>query len=195
VVVVNASSPEGQAVSRTNVKIIPADISISHVSPNRIEITNNSGNSEVNLFGRALISGSTVFQFPQDTILAAKQKISFSAKITNLHPHELKDVDIIIVGENIILPDLIAKIEEYKLNKITSIRNEIAVLEQKRFALLARPSSNKMPRPEIVEVAEESETESNIQQTALVSESVSQIESGKIRGWLETIKKFFFRTQ
>ncbi len=100
VVVLNVSSPGGQAVSRVNVKIVPADISISSASPERVEVSNNSKN-EVNLFGRAIFFQDHSFVFPEDTIIKAGQKISFASSITGLNPFNQNDVSIIVVGDSL----------------------------------------------------------------------------------------------
>ncbi|MDP3763208.1 MAG: lamin tail domain-containing protein [bacterium] len=187
-VVLNATLPEGEAVARVNVKIIAPEIFVVSASPERIELKNNS-KYEVSLFGRVLVSDGKVFVFPQDTIIKAGQSISFGANITNLRPNGIHDVAILVMGESVVQPNLEVKIEKQRLEKVTAIRSEIDILQQQRLALLQREVSN----PEIV--VEEKKDDSSIQQTALVLDSVPQIKSGRINGWLETLKKFLFRTQ
>lgn len=193
VVIVNVSSPEGQAVSRTNVKIIPADISISHASPERIEISNNSSNSEVNLFGRALISGNKVFSFPQDTIIAARQKISFGAVVTGLEPSSLTSVYLMVVGSNPKNTDIAVEMEKQRLKQIASIQTQISELQQKLVVSVkqVKQEENKqlLPVPDI-DVEDQSEL-----QTALVVEAVPETRPGIINSWLQTLRRFFLRTQ
>jgi hypothetical protein len=100
VVVLNATSPAGQAISRTDVKIIPADFVLSDISSERIEVTNNS-NYEVNLFGRALQSEGKVFIFPEDTIIKVGQSISFGHSVTGLQPINIYDASLIVVGDTV----------------------------------------------------------------------------------------------
>lgn len=188
VVMLNTTAPEGQAVARVNVKIIEPEIAVTLATPERIELKNNS-KYEVSLFGRALVSNGKVFIFPQDTIIKAGQSISFSANTTNLRPNGLHDAGILIIGESVIQPNLVAKIEEQKLNKIATIRDKIANLQQQRLALLQREGVSNL------EVKAEAESGSSTPQTALTLDSVSQIKSSKINGWLETLKHFFLRTQ
>src|SRR3989344_3974283 len=85
-VVLNASLPKSQVVSRVNVKIIEPDIKVVSASPEKIELKNNSS-SEINLYGRTLWHAGKVFLFPKDTIIRAGQNISFGSRITNLKPN------------------------------------------------------------------------------------------------------------
>lgn len=198
VVVLNASGPDGQAVSRTNVRIVPSELSVSFASPERIEITNNS-KSEVNLYGRAIVAGSKIFVLPQDTIIKSGQKISFTSNVTGLNPINQSYVSLVIVGTEARPQEVIAKMEGQRLEKITSIRNEIAVLEQRRLALLQRQTPNPEAvaenenRPLITEIEDIEDRATG--QTALVLDSVSEAEFGRMGNWLQTLKSFFFRTQ
>lgn len=100
VVVLNASSPAGRAVSRTEVKIVPADVAVTYASPDRIEVANN-GKTEVNLFGRGLSANSGTFSFPEDTIIKAGQRISFPVAVTRLAPITGSNVSVSIVGNSL----------------------------------------------------------------------------------------------
>ncbi len=186
-VVLNGSFPGGEAVARVNVKIIEPEIAVTIATPDRIELKNNS-KYEASLFGRTLVSGGKVFIFPQDTIIKAGQSISFGARVTGFHPNSIQDVNILVIGESVMQPYLAINIEKQRLEKIVAIRDEIAVLQQQRLALLPRSVSS----PEVVVTTENS---SSTPQTALVLDSVSQVKSSRMNGWLETLKRFFFRTR
>jgi hypothetical protein len=100
VVVLNASSHLGESVSRADVRVIPADFSITLASPEKINIKNNS-NSEINLFGRVIESEGNTFIFPEDTIIKPKQEISFPSSITKLNPLNISNTRLAIVGDSI----------------------------------------------------------------------------------------------
>jgi hypothetical protein len=77
------SAPD--ASSQINIKIIPENISISNVGDANdffIEITNNT-NDNANLSSWVLVSDQKGFKIPKNTIVASKQKIILSPKITN----------------------------------------------------------------------------------------------------------------
>ena len=199
VVVLNASGPDGQAVSRTNVRIVPPELSVSFASPERIEITNNSKN-ETNLFGRAIVSGSKIFVFPQDTIVKAGQKISFGRYITGLIPFGSSDVSLAVVGTEVRPQIVIAKIEEQKLEQIAHVQNQISVLQKQLADISSRQnianSAGVTASPNEESIVEDIvEPENSESQTALVIEAVSESGTGKIGGWFQTLKRFFFRTQ
>lgn len=200
IVVVNVDSPEGKAVSRSRVDIISPDISIAHASPERVEVFNSS-NSEVNLFGRALISGERSFIFPRDTILAPKQKISFAASTTGLSPQNYLGVSLIVVGENIKPADLILKVESERLRQINVLREEVANLENKKLALLTSSQAEKnMFLGETFPAANQTEFSNNdiniAGDTALVLGTSLEVESSnRISVWLRMLKEFFLRRQ
>ncbi len=73
------------ATDQIDVKIIPADISISNVGDSRdffVELTNNTSYS-ADISGWILSSTQKSFVFPKNTIVASKDKITLSPKITN----------------------------------------------------------------------------------------------------------------
>lgn len=198
VVVLNVSTPAGQAVARTNVKIIEPELGIVLVVPERIEIKNNS-KYEISLFGRALVAGGKVFVFPQDTIIKAGQSISFSTKVTRLDLTGRSGAYLAVVGTEVRPQEVMAKMEEQRLEKIASIRDEIAALNQRRLALLQRQTPNPEAvtenenRPLVTEIEDVEDGDTG--QTALVLDSVSETESGRMDNWLQTLKSFFLRTQ
>jgi competence ComEA-like helix-hairpin-helix protein len=189
VVVLNWGSPDGVAVSRANVKIIEPEISITLATPERIELKNNSG-YEVNMFGRAIVSGREVFIFPQDTIIRPGQGISFSSKITNLSPSSVSEVAMLVLGD-MKQANIPAKIEEQRAERIASLQNQVAALRQQMVRISSVQSAEVSPQKptenEIVIEGQEPETAESIKvdsQTAAARE-----------GWLGIIKRFFLRTQ
>jgi PKD domain len=192
ILILNVSSPRGKAVSRVNVKVVSPELVITHISKERIELTNNS-KSEVSLFGRALVTGNKIFTFPRDTILKAGQKISFSTNVTGLAPSEQSEVSLMVVGTEIKPQEIMAKIEEQKLEKIAYVRNEISILQKQLADVSSRQNIAKSTEVITGPTNDESNTES---QTALVIEAVApETDTSMIKNWFQTLKRFFFRTQ
>ncbi len=197
IVLLNATLPDGKAVARTNVKIIEPEIVVSFADSRRMELKNNSKN-EVSLYGRAVLAGGKAFLFPQDTIIKAGQSISFPSSVTGLSPNDQSGVQLITLGETE-QPQISAKIEEAKAEKIVYLQNQITVLQQNLAAL--PPSRNEG----VAVVTPHSQTEEDTQteaviaplpQPALVRDAVTELEEVKgIKGWLGAIKKFFLRTK
>ncbi|MEK7227334.1 MAG: helix-hairpin-helix domain-containing protein [Patescibacteria group bacterium] len=173
-VVLNVTLPEGQVVSRVNVKIIEPQVTIVSATPERIELKNNA-KQEVSLYGRALLNGPKFFTFPQDTIIKPGQSIYFSSKATGLYPGNLYEVQIVVVGgtEQAKIKN---KIEEEKSKKMASIQNQISILKRQLAAAPINP----------IQEHNESIVEGPaVPQTAVAVKS----------GWLKTLKKFFLRKQ
>ena len=179
VVVLNTSLPQGQAVARTNVKIIEPDFSITLATPERVEIKNNS-KYEASLFGKAVISGKSTFVFPQDTIIRAGQSISFSGQTTGLHLASPSDAVILTVGGTE-QSKLMAKIEEEKAERIAYLQNQISLLKQQMVSI--PPSPNLVVPPPSEELLSRNLLEPEEMQTATVAKS----------GWLQTLRHFFLR--
>jgi len=178
VVVLNATSPAGQAVSRVEVKIIPTDLVISYASPERIEIKNNS-NYEINLFGRALEVSGKRFIFPEDTIIKSGQKISFISSITNLHPSNENDVSMIVVGDilnkSFVEPILVAQNKSDNQKQVEILYGQAKEI-QKELSLLSN-NSNYLASP-ITAI-----------DSLPLSTSTTRISS---RGWFDWLRLFFF---
>ena len=196
----NVSGPKDKAVSRANVKIINPDFAITHASNERVEITNNTKN-EASLFGRVLVAGGKIFAFPKDTIIKSGQKISFGANVTGLNLLEQSGVVLWIVGTELKPQEIMAKIEEQRLEKIAQVNNQLSTLRQ-QLAILSNQQSVAKARVFSNSTIEKStteefvETENNESQTASVIDAVTPEESsGIIDRWFQTLKHFFFRTQ
>jgi len=186
VVVLNVTSPGGQAVTRTNVKIVPADIYISLASPERVEIFNDAKN-EVNLFGRALSSQGKSFIFPEDTIIKAGQKISFAGSVTGLHPFNESGVSIDIVGDTMNKALVPAQATEDKIDnqKQIEILYTKAVEIQKALAMLSQDSNLAVQQPNRQNLATAFVALNSNSSTTATTTKVSH------RGWLQTIREFF----
>ncbi|OHA90795.1 MAG: hypothetical protein A3F53_00400 [Candidatus Zambryskibacteria bacterium RIFCSPHIGHO2_12_FULL_48_10] len=182
VVVLSASVKDREIISRVNVRIIDPKLSIKSALPERIEIENGSG-QEVNLFGRALVSGEKIFAFPRDTIIRPGQSISFGSKTTGLTPTNVYGVTIMTIGESQQTQDILVKIEKDKAERAAYLQNQIALLRQ-QMANIPPPHlavgqlSGELP-------AEPGETEVAELQTATAVKF----------GWLQTLKKFFLRSK
>lgn len=201
VVVLNASLPGGQAVARVNVKIIEPEIVVTFVTPDRIELKNNS-KYEANLFGRVLAVREKVFAFPKDTIIKAGQSISFGAHVTGLYPNGLHDVNVLVIGESRGQVDLIAKIEEQKSKQITYIHSQISILQKQIADISSRQNivnSTGVASDSSIEeqtAGKFTEPEGNEFQTASVINATTPDTSPSIvNNWLQTLKHFFLRTQ
>ena len=197
--VLNVSGPRGRAVSRANIKIANPELAITQVSKERVEITNNS-KSEVSLFGRALVARDKIFVFPRDTIIKAGQKISFGANVTGLNTSGQSDVSLAIVGTAIRPWEVVAKIDKERQEEIRRLLSELDVLRAKLAGLEAekRPSNltqESTQNPATVAGGSQNPAENGESQTALVLESTNTIQPTRLGDWLNTLKRFFFRTQ
>lgn len=189
-VILTVVSPQGQAVSRVDVKITDPALEITLASPQRIELKNNS-KEEVNLYGRALWSGNKAFLFPKDTIIKAGQKISFGSKVTGLSPNTVNDVQSIVIGDTE-QPKIGQRIAEEKMNKIADLQNQLALLKQ-QMASIAPPAPHLAVQPPSEPSSEKSVVEKLIEPEEIeVAESQTAIAKD---GWLGFFKRFFLRTK
>ncbi len=187
VVVLNVTSPDKQAVSRTNVRIVPADISISAASQERVEVSNNSQN-EINLFGRALSSQDHIFVFPEDTIVKAGQKISFASSITGLHPLDENNVSMIVVGDNLNKAFVSAvQVAENKKDNKQQIEVLLSKAQEIQKQLTTIPTESNL----VVSPRNEQNTATAFVALNLISSSSTTTTQSFRRGWLQTIREFF----
>lgn len=200
ILVLNVSGSRGKAVSRTNVKVVTPELVITDVSRERIEIANNS-KSEVSLFGRALVTRDKIFTFPRDTIIKAGQKISFGANVTRLNSLEQSDISLVIVGTEIKPQEIMAKIENQRLEKIAYTQSQISTLKKQLADIYNRQNfanSTGVAKNPIIEgtTTEGLVGPKNESQTAsLINVVTPKASFGIIKNWLQTLKQFFFRTQ
>ncbi len=187
VVVLNAILAGSKSVSRINVKIIEPSLSIVSADPERVEIRNNSS-QEVSLFGRALVSGEQSFLFPQDTVLKAFQNISFSSRVTNLHPTNTNGVYLLNIG-GVESAKMGQAIEEKKRERVASLSRELSLLQQQlAMAYSSEPRVGSVAQvldPE--SVSEKKEVKSS-SQVAKVSDSPG---TNRVGDWLALLKRFF----
>ncbi|MFQ5662191.1 MAG: lamin tail domain-containing protein [Candidatus Paceibacteria bacterium] len=86
VVMLNVSSGEYSATDRIIVNAYPAELAISKIEREFIEIHNKS-DRELNLSWWQLQSGNERFMIPKDTIILANKKLIFSSEVTGLNTH------------------------------------------------------------------------------------------------------------
>jgi hypothetical protein len=179
-VVLNAVTPEGRAVARTNVKIIAPQLEIVFASPQRIEIKNGS-KQEISLFGWGLWAQEKSFLFPQDTLLKPNQAISFAGKVTGLKPNSIHETQLLTVGQTE-QPKMNEKIENLKQDKIAELQYKIWALQEEVASRTAPKASAASPVESTTALPE------NPPLIATAIESLVQEESNK--GWFATLKKF-----
>lgn len=180
VVVLNANSDGDQAVSRVNVKIIPDELSISDFGPSGIEV-HNQGNYEANLYGRSIVSSGRQFDFPEDTIIKAGQKIRFPTQITGLVNPVSPTVRLSIDSRNDVV-----NINSY-LDTL-ALEEEILALQDQVKNILVQNTLTKKESLKDNQVA-----------SAYQSMAIQEIDSGEMvdkpEGWISIIKRFFFRSK
>ena len=186
VLILHAKVPDGDIVARSSVKIIAPALLASMASPERIEIANNSS-SEVNLYGRALMSSGQVFLFPEDTIILAGQKISFSSTVTGLKPLNASEVSFLVTGNHPTPQDVTFLVSEEKSKQVANMQMK---LDELKTQLAQITHTTNPPSIAIVE-----EPPSGVSQTAIALEGATNIRESKVSQWFETIKHFFLRTQ
>jgi len=197
-VVLNTSFPEGEAVSRVNVKIIEPELVIVLATPERVEIRNNS-KYEVSLFGRALVAGDQVFAFHQDTIIKTGQSVSFGSKVTGLYATGQSRVSLLVVGTEAKPWDILAKIEQQKQLEMARISAQLSLLRDELAKLEVEDHKSNVaetPTPGLTSVDKENSAESETDnvQTASALQSVAADRQGS-GGWLDIVRRFFLRTQ
>lgn len=186
VVVLNATLPDEGAVSRTDVSIVPASLAINVADSTHIEVMNNSSR-EINLYGRALATGSKIFAFPKDTIIKAGQKISFSAKVTGLDLSGQSGVSLVIVGTEVRPQELMVMVEQEKQEEIKRLSTKLNALQGE----LTRMKTTELSLGLIKQP-------NNNTQTALAIESISQepsLPNEQRFNWFQTLKRFFLRAE
>lgn len=194
-VVLNAALPEGQAVSKINVKIVDPQLNVVSANPQRIEIKNNSKH-EANLYGHALAVGDNVFTFPLDTIIKPGQSLFFSSRVTGLRPTGNTSVSLVVVGDTE-QPKIRDRIQEEKQKQIEKIYEELGSLESQLAAFA--PNKTSQPVSPATGVGIQSAiSETSDVEPALVLEAAKGVEGdGKYvsQGLWGKIKKFFLRTK
>jgi hypothetical protein len=194
IVMLNASVPGmGNAVSRAVVKVIDPKFEIVSASSQRIEIRNNA-DAEVSLFGRALWADGHSFVFPQDTIIGARQTISYTPQVTGLFPESLNHVQLLAIG-SVEPPQAEARIEAEKEVRIQELENRISSLRQELANLAQAPSPAQrtlnVPREDTPTVPVDASTTSPSEEIGEdILSTESQPASVATSGWFEVVKKF-----
>ncbi len=197
VLVLNVFGPRGKAVSRANIRIADPGLAITQISKERVEIANHS-RTEASLFGRALVTGDKIFAFPRDTIMKAGQKISFGANVTGLDTSSQSSVSLVVVGTEVRPQEVLARIEEQRLEQIAHIQSQLTVLQEQLAGISNHQNSANATMTTVASpiIGELVEPENNESQTALViGAMIPETSSNTIGSWLQTLKRFFFRTQ
>lgn len=98
-VVVNGTSYEGEAVTRTIVNVIESKLDVS-IKNNLIEIINQS-NYEYNLGGYIIKNNSEIFKIPEDTIILKKGSIILDEEILEFEIIDNLPVEIYYPNQNL----------------------------------------------------------------------------------------------
>jgi len=94
VVILDASSEIYSATTRLTVTVVPAQVSVSEVNSDFVEITNSSG-IELNLGLWQLTADGQTFRFPANTILFPHESVAISNIATGLTPSSPKAVSLL----------------------------------------------------------------------------------------------------
>ena len=168
VVVLNASTPKGNFVSRTKVTIIEPEVSIVYADSEKVQLKNDS-TYEINLYGKALVAGEETYIFPPDTILSAKQTLFLSSAVTGLKSGNMA---VINTGE--------------KDKEISRIQNELSRLEN-QLASMQKPDAT-------ASVAQQRGVVQGVTIVAATTTATeTQVAAAAKSGWFATLKKFFLR--
>src|SRR3989344_3998811 len=168
VVVLNASTPKGNFVSRTKVTIIEPEVSIVYADSEKVQLKNDS-TYEINLYGKALVAGEETYIFPPDTILSAKQTLFLSSAVTGLKSGNMA---VINTGE--------------KDKEISMIQNELSRLEN-QLASMQKPDAT-------ASVAQQRGVVQGVTIAAATTTATeTQVAAAAKSGWFATLKKFFLR--
>ncbi len=186
VVVLDVSVSGREKSTRIDVQVTEPKIIISSASADRIEIKNLS-DKEVNLFGRALISGEDIFIIPKDTILKPEAEIYFSSEVTSLHPASAGNVGFIMLEDPEDIIEVKSEYDEYRRRQMSSLRQKIADLRKKIAEKKVSKISDVIVEAETEEI-ETVEKSGSVEGPALGAESRPTDES-----LLGIIKKFFLR--
>ncbi len=173
VVVASANLLGDKISARMSVNIVPNTLSITHASPQRIEIT-NTGKNEISLNVKELNANGRSFVFPEETIIKGGQKISFSNKVTGLSPANTSGVVITSVGSSsLVLENAPKSVAVQDKTREEELIQKILTLQRKQMEL--KNKEEEVKQVAAVVLSEEPELEAK-------DEGV---------GWFKTIKKFF----
>lgn len=170
VVVLNVSSGEFSASDRIIVNAYPAELDISNVDTDFIEIHNKS-NRELNLSWWQIQSGNSRFIIPKDTIILPNKRLIFSSDITKLDTKNKKDISFLYPNGTLAI-----KFEEIKVLQ----KNPSAGGEDKKVN-----TQKQTPQKTELNIPKDSPWEKDTVQTASVVSSISTDKKDKqIYKWL-----------
>ena len=103
----------------------------------------------------------------------------------------------LVVGTEVRPQIVIAKIEEQRLEQITRAQNQLSILRKQLADISSQQNNANVAITAIVSPFVEAlvESEDGKSQTALAIEAVPESTTSIMNKWLETLKRFFFRTR
>lgn len=185
VVILTVSSGEYSATDRIIVNARKADIVISKVEDNFIEIHNKS-EKEINLSWWQIRSGDKKFMIPKDTIILPNKKLIFSADTVKLGVFIKEDISLLypngeeaVLFFDIVIPQKTITTETFTANSLPPQQS----LQQQQMAKEAVEQEEKI-KEEQVEF-DTDKISQNIAQTATVLSSINnKARDSKIYKWL-----------
>lgn len=185
VVILNGSLGDLSAVSRTNIKVLSPEISISKASSNLVELSND-GKFEINLGGWILTKGTQKFVFPEDTIIGAGKKISFPSDYTKLELSltdsvELQNPSFGIVSKLGVLDernhsdDLAIKRAKELIAKLSKPAANNKVLDSKKSLIAQSGEASVVKNKKVPSLEKERTASSSVQVAAIASVQAPKI--------------------
>jgi hypothetical protein len=179
IVVLTAYAGDYTTKERQVVHIIDPKVSVARINGG-VQISNNT-NSEINIEGWKLVSGTKTFTVPNETMISSNKKVIFSSDITGLNYEtvelfnpEGKSFGASSLG---ITEDVKNKIE----NDLTLAKNKVADLQSK---IIKSNATSPKKVVKLIQTEPSTTTESHIKNTAVVFEAT------KKQGTVTTLFKY-----
>ena len=93
-IVLNGACGDRSAVSRTKIKILSPEVSFNLISSGDLEIY-NSGKTEINMGGWMIKGVSSIFVFPEDTIISASGKMVLAKEYSRISVNNNEYVNLV----------------------------------------------------------------------------------------------------
>lgn len=184
IVILNVSSGEYSASDRIVVNAFPAELSISKIEDDFIEIHNKS-DFELSLSWWQLQSGNERFIIPKDTIILPNKKLIFSIDVTGLHTPVKEVVSLLypngvsaVTFEQIRIPQNVVATKTVAGEGLSS-RNEV-----ERGETFLRSVTNLKEEKQVTEKQIEESQENTAQTASANSSVVGSDKGGKIYIWI-----------
>jgi hypothetical protein len=183
-VVLNASLPDANAVSRTTVTVVDPKLEVVEANNQYIKIKNDAS-QEINLYGWEIISEGKGFTFPMDTIILAGQSVCFPNNVTGLSSIGATDAQVLPIAS---LSSVVPVASTASSSAVAIMQNKRAVMYQELLGLKQEAdnlaiSQTHNEQPVVAQISSTSSAE-----TAAPIEAVTSASGG----WLNTLKHFFF---